>query len=184
MERKTGFFTTLKQEVSRGLSPAGSRSRSKSPHSGLLRRRKSNHHPDQFVYRSGSLRPSEALPPLREGPDPNEVKDGGDSKKWGHWMKGQLCRAPSPGNHSTSTSSCSNNQRSDLSLMLGVLGAPLAPVHVSCSQLFANLTIKDTPIVITLITLFLFFFFFLNFFFTHKFLFFSSCLVGSCFVGS
>lgn len=91
------------------------------------------------MFRSGSLRPSEALSPLREGPDPNEVMDGGDSKKWGHWMKG---RSPTTGNHGNS----SNNQRSDLNLMLSVLGAPLAPVHVSCSELFANLSIKDTPI--------------------------------------
>lgn len=107
------------------------------------------------MFRSGSLRPSEALSPLREGPDPNDVVDGGDSRKWGHWIKG---RAPTTGNHGNN----SNNQRSDLSLMLGVLGAPLAPVHVSCSELFANLSIKDTPIVITLTTLF-FFFLFINF---------------------
>lgn len=153
MERKTGFFNTLKQEVTRGLSPARSRSRrsrSNSPQSGLLRRRKTNNQADHFMFRSGSLRPSEALSPLREGPDPYEVMDGGDSKKRGHWMKGR--------DHGNTSS----NQRSDLSLMLGVLGAPLAPVHVSCSELFANLSIKDTPIVITLTTLFLFF---LNLFF-------------------
>lgn len=144
MERKQGFFSALKEEVVRGLSPARSR-RSGSPNSGFLRRRKGGHKaapPGQFIARSGSLRSAEALSPLREGPDPNEAAmDGGDSKveKWGHWMKGQLCRAPS--------SVYSANQRSDLRLLLGVLGAPLAPVHVSNNDPFPHLSIKDTPIV-------------------------------------
>ncbi|GMP29036.1 hypothetical protein CsSME_00004315 [Camellia sinensis var. sinensis] len=100
MERKQGFFSALKDEVSRGLSPGRSRgrspSRSVSPGSGLLRRRRpaAGHHvagPDVFISRSESLRPAEALSPLMEGPDPDE-SDGGDSRmeRWGHWMKGQL----------------------------------------------------------------------------------------------
>lgn len=153
MERKQGFFSTLKDEVVRGLSPGRSRGRSPkpgrnrsgSPSSGLLRRRKSNQHvaqPEPFISRSGSLRPLEALSPLREGPDPNEAPvDGGDSKveRWGHWMKGQLSRAPN-------VASGSVFQRSDLRLLLGVLGAPLAPVHVSNIDPFPHLSIKDTPI--------------------------------------
>ncbi|CAL5354264.1 unnamed protein product [Camellia sinensis] len=100
MERKQGFFSALKDEVGRGLSPGRSRgrspSRSVSPGSGLLRRRRpaAGHHvagPDVFISRSESLRPAEALSPLMEGPDPDEL-DGGDSRmeRWGHWMKGQL----------------------------------------------------------------------------------------------
>ncbi|CAL5444219.1 unnamed protein product [Camellia sinensis] len=100
MERKQGFFSALKDEVGRGLSPGRSRgrspSRSVSPGSGLLRRRRpaAGHHvagPDVFISRSESLRPAEALSPLMEGPDPDE-SDGGDSRmeRWGHWMKGQL----------------------------------------------------------------------------------------------
>ncbi|XP_015885022.1 uncharacterized protein LOC107433741 isoform X1 [Ziziphus jujuba] len=145
MERKQGFFTALKEEVVRGLSPGRSRAkspaRSASPMSSLLRRRK-NHHvaqPEPLISRSGSLRPPEALSPLKEGPDGT---DGGDLKmegRWGNWMKGQLCRAPSV--------SCSAYKRSDLRLLLGVLGAPLAPVHVSTTEPLPHLSIKDTPIV-------------------------------------
>ncbi|KAF3446580.1 hypothetical protein FNV43_RR11760 [Rhamnella rubrinervis] len=144
MERKQGFFTALKDEVVRGLSPGRSRTkspaRSASPMSSLLRRRKSHHvaQPDPLISRSGSLRPPEALSPLKEGPDGTE---GGDLKmegRWGHWMKGQLCRAPSV--------SCSAYKRSDLRLLLGVLGAPLAPVHVSTTDPLPHLSIKDTPI--------------------------------------
>ncbi|GKV04499.1 hypothetical protein SLEP1_g16652 [Rubroshorea leprosula] len=144
MERKQGFFSVV-----RGLSPGRSRSRSKSPArsespmSGLLRRRRRNHHvvpPEPFISRSGSLRPAEALSPLKEGPDPDGA-DGGDSRMeggWTHWMKGQLARGPS-----VSTSACKG---SDLRLLLGVLGAPLAPVHVSTLEPLPHLSIKDTPI--------------------------------------
>lgn len=160
MEKKQGFFSTLKEEVVRGLSPGRSRnrtpkpgrSRSGSPNSGLLRRRKGHHvaQTEPIMSRSGSLRPLEALSPLREGPDPNEttVDAAGDSSKverWGHWMKGQLCRAPSAATSSGSGSA--SYQRSDLRLLLGVLGAPLAPVHVSNAEPFPHLSIKDTPIV-------------------------------------
>ncbi|GLT58866.1 hypothetical protein SLA2020_317270 [Shorea laevis] len=143
MERKQSFFSVV-----RGLSPGRSRSRSKSPArsaspmSGLLRRRR-NHHlapPEPFIYRSGSLRPAEALSPLKEGPDPDGA-EGGDSRmegRWAQWMKGQLARGPS-----VSTSAC---KRSDLRLLLGVLGAPLAPVHVSTVEPLPHLSIKDTPI--------------------------------------
>lgn len=169
MERKQGFFTALKEEVVRGLSPGRSRAkspaRSASPMSSLLRRRKNHHHhhvaqPDTLISRSGSLRPPETLSPLKEGPDDT---DGGDSRmegRWGHWMKGQLCRAPSV--------SCSAYKRSDLRLLLGVLGAPLAPVHVSATEPLPHLSIKDTPIVsssfpLTLVHFFLFLIFFFYF---------------------
>ncbi|KAG6438104.1 hypothetical protein SASPL_103040 [Salvia splendens] len=76
MDRKQGFFSTLKDEVVRGLSPARSR-RARSPSrsaSGLLRRRRRTSSlgpPDIYMSRSGSFRPGpEALSPLREGPDP------------------------------------------------------------------------------------------------------------------
>ncbi|MCI10443.1 hypothetical protein A2U01_0031536, partial [Trifolium medium] len=35
---------------------------------------------------------------------------------------------------------------SDLRLLLGVLGAPLAPLHVSTTEPFPHLAIKDIPI--------------------------------------
>ncbi|XP_047323242.1 uncharacterized protein LOC124926951 [Impatiens glandulifera] len=149
MDKKQGFFSALKDEVVRGLSPGRSRgrspSRSVSPGSGLLRRRRGGGHhappPDILISRSGILRQPETLSPLMEGPDPDGI-DGVDSKmeKLGFWMKGQLCRAPS------GSSSSSSYERSDLRLLLGVLGAPLAPVHVSNNDPLPHLSIKDTPI--------------------------------------
>lgn len=142
MERKQGFFSALKDEMVRGLSPARSRrGRSQSPSgSGLLRRRRRGSSvgpPEILIARSGGLRPVvEALSPLKEGPDPVGSADP-KSDKWAHW----LCRAPSV---STSGPGFS---RSDLRLLLGVLGAPLAPVHVTNCDSLPHLSIKDTPIV-------------------------------------
>ncbi|KAF5448233.1 hypothetical protein F2P56_028788 [Juglans regia] len=155
MERKQGFFSALKDEVVRGLSP--SRSRANSPArtgspiiSGLLRRKKGSQHqnpvahPEPLIARSGSLRPlGEALAPLMEGPDPDGGEIG-DSRRsgssLGQWMKGQLARTPSV------TSSMAACKRSDLRLLIGVMGAPLAPVHVSTTDSLPHLSIKDTPI--------------------------------------
>ncbi|CAI9115922.1 OLC1v1016936C1 [Oldenlandia corymbosa var. corymbosa] len=144
MERKQGFFSALKEEVVRGLSPSRSRGRSPSPSRSGLRRRRKGRPPEMFISRSGSLRPGmETLSPLREGPDPNGSDGGGDVRpeKWGHW----LCRAPSVST-SAASGSGSDYQRSDLRLLLGVLGAPLAPVHVSNNDPLPHLSIKDTPI--------------------------------------
>ncbi|KAF7811052.1 uncharacterized protein G2W53_032028 [Senna tora] len=151
MEKKQGFFSALKEEVVRGLSPSRSRAnspgRTGSPISGLLRRKKHNNNfvvgADGLMGRSGSMRPlGETLAPLMEGPEPNGGENG-DPKRigsgLGHWMKGQLSRAPS----ATSMS----YKKSDLRLLLGVMGAPLAPVHVSASDPLPHLSIKDTPIV-------------------------------------
>ena len=83
-----------------------------------------------------------------EGPEANGAEtNGGDSKRVGsgigQWMKGQLTR-----NHA-SPSSLNSLKRSDLRLLLGVMGAPLAPVHVTASDPLPHLSIKDTPIVIS-----------------------------------
>lgn len=153
MEKKPSFFSALKEEVIRGLSPSRSRAKSPartaSPFSILLRRKKNQYvaHagiPQQFIARSGSFRPvGEALTPLVEGPDPDGCEIG-DSKRissgLGQWMKGQLSRTPS-------IASSVASKRSDLRLLLGVMGAPLAPVHVSTSDPLPHLSIKDTPIV-------------------------------------
>lgn len=158
MERKQGFFSALKEEVVRGLSPGRSRAkspaRSGSPITSLLRRKKntnnsssSSHYvanSEALISRSGSLRPlGETLTPLMEGPDP-DGGEVGDSKRvgsgLGHWMKGQLSRTPS-------VASSAYAKRSDLRMLLGVMGAPLAPVHVSTSDPLPHLSIKDTPIV-------------------------------------
>ncbi|WOH13939.1 hypothetical protein DCAR_0933452 [Daucus carota subsp. sativus] len=154
MERKQGFFSALREEVVRGLSPG--RSRAKSPGrigssmSGLLFRRKNHGHdgnfenPENYVARSGSLR---TLAPLIEGPDPNGGEIG-DSKRvgLGQWVKGQLSRAPSMAASNGFSSSTNSNKRSDLRLLLGVMGAPLAPVYVSTTDPLPHLSIKDTPI--------------------------------------
>ncbi|KAG1368600.1 hypothetical protein COCNU_14G010680 [Cocos nucifera] len=155
MEKKQGFFSVLWEEVARGLPPG--RARSESPGwnasaavAGLLlpRRWRGLHRQqavaDLAVSRSGSLRPvGEALTPLMEGPDPG-AGDCGDPRKegggWGQWVKGQLSRAPSV---SAASASC---RRSDLRLLLGVMGTPLAPIHVCPTDPLPHLSIKDTPI--------------------------------------
>ncbi|KAK2361898.1 membrane-associated 30 kDa protein, chloroplastic [Trifolium repens] len=80
----------------------------------------------------------EALSPLKEGPDGTDGEDvvNRGEGKWAHWM-----RAPSV----SSSSAC---KKSDLRLLLGVLGAPLAPVHVSTTDPFPHLSIKDIPILL------------------------------------
>nr|GEZ59154.1 hypothetical protein [Tanacetum cinerariifolium] len=132
MERKQSFFSTLKSEVIRGLSPIKSRSKSR---------------PKQLTYGEGLV--GETLAPLHEGPDNNENGlDLGESKRVGsgigNWMKGQLL-SRSPSSMMTSAS-VAYKHRSDLRLLLGVMGAPLAPVHVSSIDPLPHLSIKDTPI--------------------------------------
>lgn len=90
---------------------------------------------------------SEMLAPVREGPDP-DGEDSGSSgdysrfeRRWYNWMKCQLPVAP------PSVSSSSDFKRTDLRLLLGVLGAPLGPVHVSALDLLPHLSIKNTPMV-------------------------------------
>lgn len=172
MEKKQGFFSAIKEDLVRGLSPGRSRSkspaRSASPISALLRRKKASGstssssstssnsyvaNPEALIARSGSMRPlGETLTPLMEGPSPDGGEIG-ESKRvgLGQWMKGQLSRAPSLassgyGSSNNTTSGGSSNRRSDLRLLLGVMGAPLAPVHVSSMDPLPHLSIKDTPI--------------------------------------
>jgi hypothetical protein len=119
MDKRQGFFSALREEVARGLSPARARRRSEA---------------------AAALRGcGEALAPLMEGPDP----DGGVRARregWGRWVRGQLhlARAPPDGGEA---------RRNDLRLLLGVLGAPLAPVHVCAAEPPPHLSVKDTPIV-------------------------------------
>lgn len=132
MEKKQGFLSTLKQRVVRGLSPARSRPKKNVPDgsgSGTRTRVEQVALPEFLGERSRKSRPVETLGPLREGPVTEKAMDGRDSK-WGQWMRAPLSRAPS-----------------DLRMLLGVLGAPLAPVHVSSNEPFPHLSTKDTPIV-------------------------------------
>lgn len=142
MEKKQGFFSALKDEVVRGLSPAKSRPSSPArSRSGLTRRSKGVS--DVLIARSGSLRPvQETLSPLREGPEQGGDEEkvgfgGGGGGGWVQWMRR---------NGSFSGLGSGSIQRSDLRLLLGVLGAPLAPVHVAVTEPLPHLSIKDTPI--------------------------------------
>ncbi|RWW27399.1 hypothetical protein BHE74_00016888 [Ensete ventricosum] len=147
MEKKQGFFSALREEVARGLSPARARARSRSesprrspsPVANLLLPRRWKRQPARGFPAELLVPASGSLAPLAEGPE----GDGGDPRKegWGRWVMSQLYRAPS-----VSAPSC---RSSDLRLLLGVMGAPLAPVHVSPVNSLPHLSIKDTPIVST-----------------------------------
>lgn len=134
MERKQGFFKALRE-----LSPARGRSDGSSTGLLLSRRRRRHHYHCQPEARSG-------LAPLIEGPDPGaaaaEEEEARRREGWAQWVRGQLSRAPS-----LTSSSSSSYRRSDLRLLLGVMGAPLAPFHVSSADPLPLLSIKDTPIV-------------------------------------
>lgn len=166
MDKKQGFFTSLKEELVRGLSPSRSRAnpspvRTGSPMSGFLRRKtqKPNGYDKNgsflvnsdsaLVERSGSMRVlGEALAPLMEGPDPDGAHP--DPRRvgsgLGQWMRGQFLRVPSS-SVGASGSSLGCSKRNDFRLLLGVMGAPLAPIHVNASDPLPHLSIKDTPIV-------------------------------------
>ncbi|KAG6475255.1 hypothetical protein ZIOFF_064473 [Zingiber officinale] len=154
MEKKHGFLSALRGEMARGLSPARSRSRSVSPqrnHSPVVadlllpkrwKRQKARGFPEELLVPASGI-----LAPLEEGPE----SGGGDPGKegWGQWVKDRFHRAPS-----VSAGAC---RGTDLRLLLGVLGAPLAPVHVSPANPLLHLSIKDTPIVSILLSYFSFF---------------------------
>ncbi|XP_062215313.1 uncharacterized protein LOC133915924 isoform X2 [Phragmites australis] len=159
MEKKQGFFSALKGEVVRGLSPA--RSRGKSPARMLLPRSRKKaateaaaappdqlhqYMLDQPIAHSGSLRPGGVvLAPLMEGPDMADsdtlAEESGRRDGFGQWVRGHLSRAPSMAGGSGG--SC---RRSDLRLLLGVMGAPLAPVSTSAAEPLPHLFGKGTPI--------------------------------------
>ncbi|GAA0185224.1 lipase [Lithospermum erythrorhizon] len=142
MEKKQSFFSALKDDVVRGLSPGRlrnkPRSRSESPArmTSFLRRKKPSGG-SSMIERSGSLRP------VMEGPDPDEAEIGASKRAGagiGKWVKDQLTRTPSM------ASTDGYNRRSDMRLLLGVMGAPLAPVHVSAADPLPHICIKNTPI--------------------------------------
>ncbi|KAK3150138.1 hypothetical protein QOZ80_3AG0228980 [Eleusine coracana subsp. coracana] len=150
-QRKQGFFSALKGEVVRGLSPAR-HSRGKSPARMLLprsRRTAADPSPeyvaDPHVPHSGSLRPGgEVLAPLMEGPDTADgeivgEESGRRDNGFGQWVRGHLSMAGSGGDGGSF-------RRSDLRLLLGVMGAPLAPVPASSGEPMPHLSVKSTPI--------------------------------------
>ncbi|KAJ1296645.1 hypothetical protein BS78_01G318100 [Paspalum vaginatum] len=150
-ERKQGFFSALKGEVVRGLSPARSRGKS------LLRKTAAaveaappeelgaQYAPDPLVAHSGSLRPGgEVLAPLMEGPDVADddafAEESARRDGFGQWVRGHLGRAPLVAGGDGSF------RRSDLRLLLGVMGAPLAPVSASAAEPLPHLSVKGAPI--------------------------------------
>jgi hypothetical protein len=156
MERRQGFFAALREEVARGLSPARAR-------------RKSDAVDLAAAFRfngggGGGAGGAEMLAPLMEGPDPESGDGeragggrggarGGRKEGWGHWVRGQLARAPS------SAAAGAGATRNDLRMLLGVMGAPLAPVQVCTAEPLPHLSVKDTPLVsaspATLLSMFL-----------------------------
>lgn len=154
-ESKQGFFSALKGEVVRGLSPGRSRGKSLL----LPRSRKTaaaeevappeklaQYAPDPLVTHSGSLRlAGEVLAPLMEGPDVAEddtfAEDSGRRDGFGQWVRGHLTRAPL-----IAGGGDGSFRRSDLRLLLGVMGAPLAPIPSKTAEPLPLLSIKGTPI--------------------------------------
>ncbi|AQL06160.1 uncharacterized protein LOC100502405 [Zea mays] len=154
-ESKQGFFSALKGEVVRGLSPGRSRGKSLL----LPRSRKTaaaeevappeklaQYAPDPLVTHSGSLRlAGEVLAPLMEGPDVAEddtfAEDSGRRDGFGQWVRGHLTRAPL-----IAGGGDGSFRRSDLRLLLGVMGAPLAPVSVSTAEPLPLAPVKGAPI--------------------------------------
>ncbi|KAG0468586.1 hypothetical protein HPP92_017914 [Vanilla planifolia] len=84
------------------------------------------------VGRSGG----KVLAPLVEGPCTGDAVGEGRKAGWREWVRAQLAKAPLAGGH----------RSWDLRLLLGVMGAPLAPVHVCSAEPLPHLSIKDTPI--------------------------------------
>jgi hypothetical protein len=85
-----------------------------------------------------------------EGPDPEAAPGAGAGARregWGHWVRGQLQLARAPA--AAAGADAGAARRNDLRLLLGVMGAPLAPVHVCAAEPLPHLSIKDTPIVRT-----------------------------------
>ncbi|CAL4905607.1 unnamed protein product [Urochloa decumbens] len=137
--KKQGFFSALREEVARGLSPARARAR---------RRSASNAAEVAAALRvAGGA--GEALAPLMEGPDPEAppgVAGGARREGWGQWVRGQLQLARAPASAAAAGADAGAARRNDLRLLLGVMGAPLAPVHVCAAEPLPHLSIKDTPI--------------------------------------
>ncbi|KAK8954339.1 hypothetical protein KSP39_PZI002390 [Platanthera zijinensis] len=73
-----------------------------------------------------------------EGPNAGDGEEECRKDGWAERLWSQLARTPAVSGVP---------RRSDLRLLLGVMGAPLAPVHVCAGEPLPHLSIKDTPIV-------------------------------------
>lgn len=108
------------------------------------------------MLRCGSMRVyGEGLAPLLEGPTPENFDNGSKREgRWGsfQWVKGQLLTKTPSMSRTISISHRFDTQleaskRSDLRLLLGVLGAPLAPVAVIGMECIPFLSVKSVPMV-------------------------------------
>eukprot|EP00250_Pteridium_aquilinum_P010088 c19147_g1_i1 orf=2-1054(-) len=107
------------------------------------------------ILRCGSMRAicGEGLAPLMEGPTPENFDDGCKREgRWGslQWVKGQLLTKTPSMSRAISMSQRFNAhseayKRSDIRLLLGVLGAPLAPVAVADMESISFLSVKSIP---------------------------------------
>lgn len=107
------------------------------------------------LQRCGIMRGGgETLAPLMEGPTPENFDNVGRREgKWGslQWVKGQLLtKTPSMSrviamSHKTADTHPEAYKRSDLRLLLGVLGAPLAPISVVGVEPIPFLSVKSIP---------------------------------------
>ncbi|XP_074560349.1 uncharacterized protein LOC141816474 [Curcuma longa] len=107
-----------------------------------------------LVLRSVSFRGT--LAPLMEGPDDGGAVDTDEDRKkegWTQWVRSQLSRVPSMTSSSAAVvaadASSSSFRCSDLRLLLGVMGAPLAPIYVTTNDGSPHLSIKDTPVEVS-----------------------------------
>lgn len=146
MERRQGFFTAMSEELARGLAQAWRcvsdlPRRSPPPMEELLLLsrplKRLGAAEDRALLRFGRLAP------LMEGPDTGEEEEEDSARRecgWGQWAAWGRLPWPLFG-------SAGAARRSDLLLLLGVIAAPLGPVHVSYAETLPHLGIKDTPIV-------------------------------------
>ncbi|KAJ4796340.1 DUF620 family protein (DUF620) [Rhynchospora pubera] len=86
----------------------------------------------------------EALTPLMECPNDDAACFGSNipesrTERWSQWMRSRL-----PWSHPSASTSCS-----DLRLLLSVMGAPLAPFHVSTADPFPQFSLKNNPIQVS-----------------------------------
>lgn len=107
------------------------------------------------LQRCGSMREGgETLAPLMEGPTPENFDNVGRREgKWGslQWVKGQLLTKTHSMSrvismsHKAADTHPEAYKRSDLRLLLGVLGAPLAPIAVVGVEPIPFLSVKSIP---------------------------------------
>ncbi|KAH7298857.1 hypothetical protein KP509_25G061800 [Ceratopteris richardii] len=119
----------------------------------LMMALKRRQHSEDYIFKCGSVKGyRDGLAPLMEGPTPENFENGKRDSKWGtlQWMKGQLLTRTSSSSRPISRTErfeppVGPYRRSDLRLLLGVLGAPLAPVAVAAMESIPQLSVKTIP---------------------------------------